>query len=426
MTSNEHPGIHRRRAGIWRVVAGVAFLLICAVTLTPSTGPPSRGFSICIRCGDSNGLDVFYNVVLFVPLGFALWRAGVNRRSAIAFAAALSIVIEVLQLAFIAGRYSSLRDILANSLGAVVGVVLAEHAETLRDPAPAMARVLVIGGALTLIVFNGVTAWLLRPSLPSGPWWAQFAPRQRLYPDHFRGMIRNVRFATANLEAGNQVDGATVSVVRAEPEIACQLVADVVAGPVTAGVAPIAAVADEHNHVVALLAQVGRGAMFRVRMRAADAGLSSPAVRVSSAVPPAGGHATVTGRLRDGRLSVEVRTPNGAVERDLQLSPSWTWALLVPEGFYPSTVMTKTATTVWLAALASLLGFWCSHAGTRRESRILQGVAFVAMVGALLVVPWVFRLPVSEWSEWFGFIAGFVCGTQLATPNARKGRRSAT
>ena len=92
MTSNEHPGIHRRRAGIWRVVAGVAFLLICAVTLTPSTGPPSRGFSICIRCGDSNGLDVFYNVVLFVPLGFALWRAGVNRRSAIAFAAALSIV----------------------------------------------------------------------------------------------------------------------------------------------------------------------------------------------------------------------------------------------------------------------------------------------------------------------------------------------
>ena len=140
MTSNEHPGIHRRRAGIWRVVAGVAFLLICAVTLTPSTGPPSRGFSICIRCGDSNGLDVFYNVVLFVPLGFALWRAGVNRRSAIAFAAALSIVIEVLQLAFIAGRYSSLRDILANSLGAVVGVVLAEHAETLRERSSSVAR----------------------------------------------------------------------------------------------------------------------------------------------------------------------------------------------------------------------------------------------------------------------------------------------
>ena len=401
----------------------MALLAIAAATLTPGSGPPSRAFDTCLWCGDRVGLDFFYNVLLFVPLALALRRTGVERRPVLALGVALSVLVEVLQLGIIPGRYSSLRDILANSLGAVFGVLLAEHGAGLRDPSPIRARTLVLVGAATLILANCVTAWLLGPSLPESPWWTQFAPRHRLYSDYFRGSVTSVRLATSKLAASERVDEATVSVVRAEPEIACQLAAEIISGAPTSGVAPIAAIADEHNHVLTLLAQVGEGAMYRIRMRAADFGLTTPAVYIDSALPPPGSTARLKGEMRYGFISVGVQTSAGEVRSSLRLSSSWIWKLLLPETIYLSTTVTRTITALWLATLVFVLGFWSVQAATRRDTRVLQALIAVAVFCALALVPSALGVPVSDWGEWLACVAGFLGGISLGNSVSRKSPR---
>ena len=76
--------------------------------------------------------DVTLNVAIFVPLGWLLARAargrGVSTTTGIVLvvvlAAAFSLCIETIQY-FIATRYSSILDVLANATGAGAGALLA-------------------------------------------------------------------------------------------------------------------------------------------------------------------------------------------------------------------------------------------------------------------------------------------------------------
>ena len=66
------------------------------------------------------------NVVLFVPLGWllpAIWLRLRSVSSVIAIGAVISLAIEVSQL-FIDGRWTSIDDVLLNSLGAAIGAAM--------------------------------------------------------------------------------------------------------------------------------------------------------------------------------------------------------------------------------------------------------------------------------------------------------------
>jgi VanZ family protein len=75
--------------------------------------------------------DVLLNLIVFIPLGWLLARAA-RRTSATApaavliagsLAAAFSLGVETIQY-FIATRYSSILDVLANTVGATLGALL--------------------------------------------------------------------------------------------------------------------------------------------------------------------------------------------------------------------------------------------------------------------------------------------------------------
>ena len=76
--------------------------------------------------------DATLNVVMFMPLGWLLARAVRGRglspaagvAIAVVLAAAFSLCIETIQY-FIATRYSSILDVLANAMGAGAGALLA-------------------------------------------------------------------------------------------------------------------------------------------------------------------------------------------------------------------------------------------------------------------------------------------------------------
>jgi hypothetical protein len=109
--------------------------LVLVVTLWPDPPDPG-GFGWLERAlrwwsgrglpgGDVAVVEAVANVAMFVPLGALLpaaTRIGPGR--AVPVGAALSILIELVQLAFLPHRVATLGDVLMNTLGAAVGAAL--------------------------------------------------------------------------------------------------------------------------------------------------------------------------------------------------------------------------------------------------------------------------------------------------------------
>jgi glycopeptide antibiotics resistance protein len=100
---------------------------VAAALVVPASPPHAyRGYLQDIPLGRSLVADVALNVAMFVPIGWGLHRAGAPRRRllrAVILAAAFSLTMETVQ-AWLPNRYSSVVDVLANTLGATIGAWL--------------------------------------------------------------------------------------------------------------------------------------------------------------------------------------------------------------------------------------------------------------------------------------------------------------
>ncbi len=112
------------------LVASIALILL--VTLTPAYGQHEvhlRPLQDVLAAFDPTLnllrlLGVIGNIVLFAPLGAVLRARGVELGPAAARGLALSFAIELAQLG-IPGRTTSVDDVLLNTLGVVLGYLLA-------------------------------------------------------------------------------------------------------------------------------------------------------------------------------------------------------------------------------------------------------------------------------------------------------------
>jgi len=88
-------------------------------------------------------LEVLANVAMFVPLALLLTFVLGARRwwIAVALCVALSVGVELAQLALLPGRVASARDVVANGVGALFGVGLAAAIEGVVRSARRRARV---------------------------------------------------------------------------------------------------------------------------------------------------------------------------------------------------------------------------------------------------------------------------------------------
>jgi glycopeptide antibiotics resistance protein len=112
-----------RRRWIWMAVLGVAVL-----TLGPSPAPlafdVTQGLVVLDRLSYPT-VEMLANVVFFVPIGFVV-AAAVPRWSRLAAWGACiagSVTVELLQ-SMIPGRLTTAVDVLTNSTGAAIGVLL--------------------------------------------------------------------------------------------------------------------------------------------------------------------------------------------------------------------------------------------------------------------------------------------------------------
>jgi glycopeptide antibiotics resistance protein len=130
ITGNSRARLHV--AGGILVAYAIAVLV---VTLWPA--PVDRGFEPTISRGlallHRNGLPIWFgynklefaaNIVMFVPAGFLVSMLLPARRwyLALLVVPALSICIELTQAIFLSSRFATVNDVIANSLGAAIGI----------------------------------------------------------------------------------------------------------------------------------------------------------------------------------------------------------------------------------------------------------------------------------------------------------------
>jgi glycopeptide antibiotics resistance protein len=110
--------------------------------------------------GPSKPLEVLANVLFFVPFGLYLRMLTSWTWRALALIAAASLTLELTQHLISVGSFDS-TDVIANTLGGLVGLLLAR----ILAP-PVMTRVLLLGGVLAVLA---VAAFIASPIQYSQP-----------------------------------------------------------------------------------------------------------------------------------------------------------------------------------------------------------------------------------------------------------------
>ncbi|QZL07997.1 VanZ family protein (plasmid) [Streptomyces sp. BHT-5-2] len=119
---------HRVCAALgWLWVAGVVGLTFG----TRSGGGQALNFKLLDLSNPADAWDFFLNVLMFVPGGLLLASAGVRLLGAATWGFLGSFGIETMQYLTASGRTADINDLLANTLGCVVGFACAAAVRTL-------------------------------------------------------------------------------------------------------------------------------------------------------------------------------------------------------------------------------------------------------------------------------------------------------
>lgn len=418
----EAPGRRARRTGP-RLLTLAATVAVLVLTLWPgAAGEHSQRLCpvMSLVCGDKWAVDVVLNLLLFLPLGFGLRRAGLGLIAAAGTAATLSVLLELAQLGVVPGRDPSLRDVLANGAGALAGAWLGGMITRLVHPEPRAAwrYTLVWGAGATLLLL--AAAYLLRPSLPDSLWYGQHRAELGGY-DRFEGELLGAAMSGKRLPSGPLMNRARPGGAEGELELAARIT--IPPGP-TGRLAPILSVFDGDRRRVAILGQVGSDLAFAARIRGEDLGFEGLMVRRHQVfAQPAGDTIEVIGRRVGGVIEIAVRSGTGGpqeVAERYPTGPADAWRLIGPREMALSPLVGILGRAAGLALLFAPLGWWSRATGARR---LLLAGALPALV-ALWPIPLGF--PVASWPTWVGVLGGIVSGWVAAGLRPADGVRSTT
>ncbi|MCL7979147.1 MAG: VanZ family protein [marine benthic group bacterium] len=337
----------RSRRARAAIVAAILLLAVLVLTLAPVESTETAIPGTCIWCGHFALADAILNVILFVPLGLALglrgrpapWRAWLGLTL-------LAGAIEVVQI-FLPGRFPTLSDVIANSTGAAIGLVIAGlwrrgipvHARQAR-PLPLLA------GFLAAVVCV-VGTLLLRPDLPESTWFGQWTPDLGHY-EHYPGQVLNVRIGSTEVP-GQKLENtpAVRSYLRAGESVRAQFVA----GDGPPALAPIFSIYDGMEREIFVLGARDEDLVVRVRRRASDLRLRAPQSLFEDSAPVAGDTALVAASVGRREICLD---PSPESCRSIS-PPGRGWSLLL--GAAPTNRLERLADGAWLALLFIPLGY---------------------------------------------------------------------
>lgn len=382
----------------------LALAIIGWFTLRPSPADAEAAARVawtCLfPCGDQALRDAILNVALFVPLGLAAALV-LSPLRALLLSVLVTATVEFIQFRYLLGRDPSLRDLLTNTLGAGLGILLSTHWRTLLFPAPRPAACFTAVGGLGWLAALLATGILLRPSLPQSVYWGQWAPELGQF-DTWRGQLLAAEVNGWPLPSGRLADSDHLRRLLEQDSVIVS--ARVILGPPTADIAPIVSVFDSEQREIFVLGQLGEGLVFRIRtgLRAAELGeqtLLLPRLPASGA----GDTLLLQGGVAGRAWILAARGPAGGVVRRVPFSMGLLWSGLLP--FRPLLgELAPVWSGLWLGVLLLPAAWWAGRAGA-------HGMAFgLGAVLALLLVSRVLGLPLPAPAEALGSLAGGVAG----------------
>ena len=316
----------------------------------------------CLVCGELGAADVVLNVLLFLPLGAALYRAGAGARGAVAAGAGLSLAIELLQAAVLAGRDGTLSDVVTNTAGAAAGAVIAMAWPRLVRPGPALARRLA---SLGVLVWGGLLAGsdlALRPTAPGGPLRVSWAP-ERPGRATFGGTVIGARASGSPLVPGSPPPAALLRDVAGG---VATITLSVRPGPPTTSAAPVLDVTDEAERALIGFARSGDALAFTVWTGAARARFRGATVQLDGAFHglPQDSVVSFAAEVTRRRVRLERLRP-APLHVERRLAAEQGWRLLLPaRGGLPDAL----ASIAWLGVPAILILYWASIAVSRARA----------------------------------------------------------
>jgi hypothetical protein len=397
-------------------IAALGAVLVAGQTLVPQTQTISAMLFPRVRFNGAGlaGIDILLNTLLFVPVGVGLRLIGYPRRNAVAIAATLSGVIEILQFRVVTGRDSSLRDLLFNTLGALIGAWLADGWKRLAFPSHVETRRLIVLGAAGWLLLSTGEAALLGRAFPPTIWYGQWAP-DGVFPATFSGQVLAVRLDSLDLPAGRLPDSARVRTALRQDR--WTLTVHATAGQPTLNLCSGFSIFDGEQREMLVVGQQGVDLFVRHRTHAAAAGLRSPSFVFPGvfAVPP-GEPIRISLSFDRGLISVTTTTSTKTDFRTARVTPAWGWSLVSP---FDASIgpHAQLWSGLWLAILLFPTGYWMGRGISAPMAAIVGGLLILVGTG---LTPLLFQFPPAR--PWEG-IAG-ATGLVVAWCVGRAGRRS--
>jgi hypothetical protein len=423
MKSTVAPAPHLRRAGF--VVVIVSLAAIAFATLLPEP-TPAVGSILCIVCGTAGTVSAILNVFLFMPLGIGLSLSRIPGKRALFGMFALSVLIETAQYFVIPGRYSTIGDVLTNTLGGALGFAISQYAFSLLRPPPRLALVLSFAWTVLWLGIQTTSAYGFSPAIPRSGYYGEIAPSLGDF-EQFHGAVINASIGDLGIRDSHysESERARDLLLRGAP-----LRTTIVPDEHTSGVAPIVRIADDDEREVVLLGQQGDNLVFGIRTGAAVLRLRPPYFSLPDAfaASPSGDSGTrkdtlsVSARYSTREVVISGNTRTG-VERHIPITASLGWTMLLPfQWFIEGTRIEHLVNIIWIVCLVLPIGYWgtwfvrCDRAReARRNPMLAVPIALVVLYCGLVLVPQAFGASAALAMDWLAALAGMLSGGVLAT-----------
>lgn len=366
-------------------------------------------------CGDYGLRDALLNTALFLPLGIGLGRLLPPRRALLLVALA-TVTVEFIQYRWLIGRDPSLRDILTNTLGGGLGLLIDRSWRRLLLPSPrgavALAALAGLGWAGTV----AGTALLVRPSLPVTTYWGQWAPDLGQFA-HWEGTLLSASVQGWPLPSGRLADSGRLRALLLADSVLVE--ARVLVAPPTPGLASIVSVFDSEQREIFVLGQSGRGYVFRMRtgLNALELGEITPYLPDPPSTRP-GDTLTLRGGVVHGAWFLSASSATGYAERRVPFGAGLLWSALLP--YHPLLgPLGLVWSGLWLGALLFPAAYWAGRARVPGLVVAIGGVAGLWLISAMA------GLATPPAAEWLGTAVGGLAGAGFGRWSREHGGRGA-
>lgn len=391
----------------WRaiLITALALAFVARLTLTSHRLDPEQiraGFTCIFSCHNEGVRDFLSNVLLFIPLGWALshW---VRPWKAIGLCLLATIAIEILQATVLTGRDSSLRDILSNAAGGAIGVWLFGRWRRLLWPGKRVSVALGLLSAIVWLAVLTISAFGTSLAPSTRPWFGLWTTQYGDYAQ-YQGKVLAL---DANGWTPPRGEIPEPILLRAAMDRDSFLLhARVISGPEPRRTAPIFSIVDRAHDEQMLIGQDRYALLLQVRTRFEQWEFRPLIARLAMFPGRAEGDTVnIEAGKEAGGLVLRASSASGRSEVRLPLTVGWGWAAMLPFR-YPVQVEWLLFNPLWLAGLILPTGYWFGRAGPGAG-----GIATLAAIATgLLAIPLLSGVAPTVRVEWIGAVCGAALG----------------